>query len=76
MVKKKTSDRAVYVVWYDPGLPSITKIVQKHWRSLTLDPYMKSIFPKPPLIAYKRPMNIRDKLITNTILVIPTTFAT
>ena len=61
--REKTSDRAVFVVRYDPGLPSITKIVQKHWRTMTLDPYMKTIFPKPPLIAYKRPMNIRDKLI-------------
>ena len=26
-------------------------------------PHMTTIFPKPPLIAYKRPMNIRDKLI-------------
>ena len=63
VVKDKSSDRAVFVVRYDPGLPSITKIVHKHWRSMTSDPHMKAIFPKPPLIAYKRPMNIRDKLI-------------
>ena len=30
---------------------------------MTENPHMKSIFPKPPLVAYKRPMNIRDKLI-------------
>ena len=30
---------------------------------MTLDPHMQSIFPKPPLLAYKRPKNIRDLLI-------------
>ena len=30
---------------------------------MTQNPHMKNIFPKPPLIAYKRPPNIRDKLI-------------
>ena len=27
------------------------------------DPRMKEIFPEPPLVAYKRPPNIKDKLI-------------
>ena len=63
VVKNKSSDRAVFVVRYDPGLPSVTKIVHKHWRSLKTDPHMKEIFPKPPLVVYKRPMNLRDKLI-------------
>ena len=63
VVKKKTSDRPVFVVTFDRRLPSIPNIVKKHWRSLTTNPHMKSIFPKPPLVAFKRPQNIRDKLI-------------
>merc|ERR1711942_160489 len=27
------------------------------------DPYLKSVFPSPPLIAYKRQKNIRESLI-------------
>ena len=27
------------------------------------DPYMKEIFPEPPLTAYRRPQSLRDKLI-------------
>ena len=45
------------------GLPSVPKILQKHLRVMTANPHMKSIFPKPPLVAYKRPPNIGDRLI-------------
>ena len=29
----------------------------------TSDPYLAELFPDPPLIAYKRPTNIKDFLI-------------
>ena len=31
------------------------------------DPYLKEVFPLPPLVAYKRPQNIKDKLIRSKI---------
>ena len=34
---------------------------------MTLDPYLKEVFPLPPLVAYKRPENIRDKLIRSKV---------
>ena len=34
---------------------------------MTQDPRLKEIFPDPPLVAYKRPQNIRDKLIRSKI---------
>ena len=63
VVRNKTSRRPVFVIQYDPRLPSISGIVKKHWRTMMKDPYLKETFPLPPLIAYKRPPNIRDKLI-------------
>ena len=52
------------MVYYDPRLPSITGIVRKHWRTMVNnDPHLKEVFPLPPLVAYKRPPNIKDKLI-------------
>ena len=30
---------------------------------MTQDPYLSQVFPQPPLVAYKRPANLRDKLI-------------
>ena len=65
--KQKSANRPVFVINYDPRLPSIPSIVKKHWRSMTLDPRLKEIFPDPPLVAYKRPQNIRDKLIRSKV---------
>ena len=31
------------------------------------DPYLQEVFPEPPLVAYKRQQNIRDKLIKSRI---------
>ena len=61
--KSKTSNRPVFVITFDPRLTSIAGIVKKHWRTMTADPHLAETFPLPPLIAYKRPANIRDKLI-------------
>ena len=58
------NQRPKFVVSYDPRLPSISSITQRHWRSMvSQDPYLKSVFPSPPLIAYKRQKNIRESLI-------------
>ena len=49
---------------YDPRLPALPSIMKKHWRTMVEnDPHLKEAFPLPPLVAYKRPPNIRDKLI-------------
>ena len=63
VVRNKSNDRPVFVVMFDRRLPSIPNIVKKHWRAMTTNPHMLSIFPKPPLVAFKRPQNLRDKLI-------------
>ena len=52
---------------YDPRLPSVAKIVNKHYRTMVADPYLAETFPLPPLIAYKKQKNIREKLIRSKI---------
>ena len=37
------------------------------WRSMIQDPRLKEVFPKPPLVAYKRPKNIRDTSIRSKV---------
>ena len=63
VVRNNTSRRPVFPITYDPRLPSISGIIKKHWRTMTQDPYLAEVYPIPPLIAYKRPPNIKDKLI-------------
>lgn len=62
-VKKKENDRPVFVVTYNPALPSISGILKKHWRVLSKDPYLKTVFPSPPMVAYRRAKNLKDKLV-------------
>ena len=60
--------RPVFSVIYDPRLPALPSIVKKHWRTMVAsDTHPKEIFPLPPLVAYKRPQNIRDKLVRSKI---------
>ena len=64
VVRQKSSDRPVLVIQFDPRMPSLPRIVQKHWRSMiSADPYLRQVFPLPPLIAYRRPKNIREMVI-------------
>ena len=61
--RTKVTKRPVFVIGYDPRLPSITQIINRHWRNMQQDPYMAEIFPQLPLVTYKRPPNVKDKLI-------------
>ena len=60
---KNNPDRMVFVIHYDPRLPSVPRITNRHYRTMVQDPYMKEVFPAPPLICYRRQRNIRDHLI-------------
>ena len=59
--------RPILVITYDPRLPPIPAILRKHWRTMTSDPYLKEAFPLPPMVAYKRPENVKNKLITTKV---------
>jgi hypothetical protein len=61
-VLKKTNDRIVLALTYNPKLPSIPQIVKKHWRTMVKDQKMKKIFPAPPMVAYKQPPNLKSVL--------------
>ena len=62
--RTKTNTRPVFVVSWDPRIPSLPDLTRKHWRTMTVqDPYLKEVFCEPPLVAYKRQQNIKDKVI-------------
>ena len=67
-VSQKQSDRPVLAITYDPRLPCIPQIMKKHWRTMVkVDPHLAEIFPLPPLVAYRRPSNLKDKLVRSKI---------
>ena len=63
VTKEKEKGRPVFSIEYHPALPSISHILKKHWRVMVDDPYLKDIFPKPPMVAYRRPKNLKEKLV-------------
>ena len=67
VIQKQTS-RPVLAITYDPRLPCIPQILKKDWRTMVaVDPHLAEIFPLPPLTAYRRPSNLKDKLIRSKI---------
>ena len=63
-VSKSQNEREVFVVTFHPALPSVNTIVKKHWSVMTeQSANLKRVFPKPSLIAYRRPKNLREHLI-------------
>ena len=64
ILRQDTNQRPTFVVSFDPRLPSIPNITKKHYRSMvTQDRYLQTVFPEPPLIAFRRQKNIRETLI-------------
>ena len=47
-VEKRKNERPVFAITYNPSLPSVSHILNKHWRVMKNDPYLKKVFPLPP----------------------------
>ena len=63
VVKTKSVD-TIFTITYHPALSSITSIVKKHHKVMSdEDPILRRCFPKPSVVAYKRPKNLRDLLV-------------
>ena len=64
VLRQKHTNRPVFVVTFDPRLPSIPKITRKYWRYLvSQDKHMETVFPEAPLVAFRRQRNIREEII-------------
>ena len=61
--RNRDSTRVPLVVTYHPSLPPLTTITQKHHSLLHLSDRLKKAFPTPPIIAFRRPRNLRDLLV-------------
>ena len=64
VVRKKDVDRVVFSVMYHPALPSIPRIIAKAYGVMVeSDPRLKEVFKKPPMVTYRRPPSLWEKLI-------------
>ena len=56
-------NRTPLVVTYHPNLTTLARIVKKHLPILHTSSRLKQAIPNPPLVAFRRPTNLRDLLI-------------
>ena len=58
--KPETSlKRIPFVLTYHPNTPNIKMILNTHWPTIQSSGQLKDIFPKKPIIAYRRPVTKR-----------------
>ena len=57
------SARIQLVVTYHPTLPSLGITTRQHQNILHTLEWLQKAFPSPPLIAFRRPNNLRDLLV-------------
>lgn len=60
---KRKTDRIPLVLTYNPSLPPIGHIMREHHHILHTSERMERATPQPPLIAFRRPKNLRDLLV-------------
>ena len=62
VLTKKKNERVTFTVTFNPRLPSISNIINKHYKTMTKDPILKKIFPAPPMVAFRQPANLKKAL--------------
>ena len=61
--KPKDHTRIIAPVDFNPHLPKISQVLQKHHRSMLFTaPHLGEMFPSPPMPSYRQPPNLRKLL--------------
>ncbi|XP_069507297.1 uncharacterized protein [Ambystoma mexicanum] len=53
----------LYISKYSRQSFQVGRAIKKHWSILQNDPLLERLFPKYPMMAFKRGQNLRDKLV-------------
>ena len=64
---KEKSDRVPFVVTYNPALLNLNRILRDLQPLMDNDPRLSTIFPDPPMLAYRQPPNLRKILVRSKI---------
>ena len=60
-VANKSKEKTTFVITFDPRLPNMGQVLQKHFKTMTLDPEMKEAFPEGIQVRL-RYRNIKEQL--------------
>ena len=62
--RNESSTRVPLVTTFHPNLPNLPSIITKYTPLLHVSPHLKLVFPEYPIVAYRRPRNLRDMLVS------------
>ena len=61
--EREPTDRIPLVTTFNPHTTFIAEIAKRNWNFLQSKERLSLIFNKPPLVAYRRPKSLRDRLV-------------
>ena len=61
--EKRKNSRVPFVVTYHPDGPNFAQIIRKHWGIIESVDEVKQVLGDMPMVAFRRPKNIRDHLV-------------
>ena len=62
--ERESTDRIPLVTTFNPHTTFIAEIARRNWNFLQSKERLAQIFNKPPLVAYRRPISLRDRLVS------------
>ena len=62
--ERQPMDRIPLVTTYNPHATFIAEVAKRNWNFLQSKERLALIFNKPPLVAYRRPKSLRDRLVS------------
>ena len=66
--KVKNTDRVIAPFDFNPILPKVSNVINKHYRTMITDnPELKKVFPAPPMASLRQGPNLRKKLCKATL---------
>ena len=60
----KTNSSPIFTIPYNYNTKYIAHILRKHWTIIENEPTLRILWPEPPMVAYQRDKNLRDKLVS------------
>ena len=64
---RRNSNRVPLVITYHPNLPRLEKTIRRYHHTLQDSDRLRQAFPSLPIIAFRRPRNLRDLLVRAAI---------
>ena len=63
-LKPKIQKRILpFITTFNPAAPDIKTIIMENWHIIQSQPKLNSIFPRPPIMSYRKAKSLKDMLV-------------